>query len=51
MKNSSATGEISVVHGNEMASDNTKYPCNGNCTASNARVDVLIIDVDSPDSR
>lgn len=50
MKNSSATGEMSVVHGNEMASDNTKYPCNGNCTASNARVDVLIIDVDSPDS-
>lgn len=49
MKNSLATDEMSVGHGNEMASNNTRSS-NGNCTASNARVDVLIIDVDSPDS-
>lgn len=50
MKSSSATDEMSVVHGNEITSNNTRS-CNGNCTASNARVDILIIDVDSPDSR
>ncbi|KAL9408774.1 hypothetical protein AB3S75_047206 [Citrus x aurantiifolia] len=49
MKSSSATDEMSVVHGNEITSNNTRS-CNGNCTASNARVDILIIDVDSPDS-
>ncbi|KAL9411310.1 hypothetical protein AB3S75_044996 [Citrus x aurantiifolia] len=49
MKSSSATDEMSVVHGNEITSNNTR-PCNGNCTAPNARVDILIIDVDSPDS-
>ncbi|KAK9183511.1 hypothetical protein WN944_026664 [Citrus x changshan-huyou] len=49
MKSSSATDEMSVVHGNEISSNNTRS-CNGNCTASNARVDILIIDVDSPDS-
>ncbi|XP_031263405.1 eEF1A lysine and N-terminal methyltransferase-like [Pistacia vera] len=54
--NSFAADEL-PVHGNFDASDNTRLPLNGSCSASStkvvgsSRVDVLIIDVDSSDSR
>lgn len=52
-----AADEVPVLHGNFDASDNTRLPLNGSCGASStkvggsSRVDVLIIDVDSSDSR
>ena len=58
INNSLAADEASVVDRNDDASSDTKSPpLSGSCNASNAenrvstKIDVLIIDVDSSDSR